>query len=134
MIAKPVNKHDMKLLPESLEKLIEIADHLYLDIFNSHMTLDSGFDSDDNKVWLNNNNLIPVIKPNPRNFSREKRYAMLDEFELVKNIYNERYKIERDFAWKSKYRKLVIRYEQLQCTHMGFRLIAYTMINYRISN
>ena len=104
---------------------------LRLNIFNAYLTLDSGFDSESNKVLISYQNLIPAIKPNPRNAGREKRYAMLDEFEEVKNIYTERIKIERCFAWKHKYRKLVTRYEKLQCTHLGFRYLAYSMVNYR---
>jgi len=131
MIVRPVNDHDSILFPESFEKLIETADLLYLDILNSYLTLDSGFDSETNKMLISWQNLIPVIKPNPRNAGREKRYAMLDEFEEIKSVYNERIKIERCFAWKCKYRKLVIRYEKLQCTFMGFRYLAYSMINFR---
>lgn len=131
IIVKPVNDHDNQLFPESLEKLIETAEILHLNIFNSYLTLDSAFDSQDNKMLISYQSLIPVIKPNPRNDGREKRYAKLDEFEEVKYIYNERIKVERDFAWKGKYRKLVIRYEKLQCTFMGFRYLAYSMINFR---
>lgn len=128
---KPVNKHDNCLFPESLEKLIVNADLLKLNVVNSYLTLDSGFDSKDNKFNIKYFDLIPVIKPNPRNTDREKRYVMLDEFEEVKSIYTERIKIERCFAWKHKYRKLVIRYEKLECTHLGFRYLAYAMINSR---
>lgn len=131
MIVKPVNNHDNTLFPESFEKLIATADMLGLDIFNSYLTLDSGFDSEDNKMLISYQSLIPVIKPNPRNSNDEKRYAMLDEFEKLKPIYLERIKVERCFAWKDKYRKLVIRYEKLQCTFMGFRYLAYAMVNSR---
>ena len=131
MTVRPVNNHDNVLFPESFEKLIETAELLRLDIFNSYLTLDSGFDSENNKILISWQNLIPVIKPNPRNASREKRYAMLDEFEEIKSVYKERIKIERCFAWKCKYRKLVIRYEKLQCTFMGFRYLAYSMVNFR---
>lgn len=131
MIIKPVNNHDNVLFSESFEKLIETADSLHLDIFNSYLTLDSGFDSENNKVLISYQNLIPIIKPNSRNAGKEKRYAMLDEFEEIKNIYIERIKIERCFAWKCKYRKLVTRYEKLQCTFMGFRYLAYSMVNLR---
>jgi transposase len=55
----------------------------------------------------------------------------LDMFEEVQEIYQERYKIERCFAWEDSYRKLVIRYETLQCTFMGFRYLAYSMVNLR---
>lgn len=131
MTVRAINHHDNVLLPDSLEKLINIADDLALDIFNAYLTLDSAFHDEDNKVRIEYLNLIPVIKPNPRGAGREKRYALLDEFEPLEHIYKERHKIERDFAWKSKYRKLVIRYEKLQCTFMGFRLLAYTMVNFR---
>ncbi|MBI4812602.1 transposase, partial [Candidatus Falkowbacteria bacterium] len=67
----------------------------------------------------------------PRSSKREKRYLALDEFEAVRHIYKERRRIERNFAWKTKYRKLVTRYEKLRCTHLGFRYIAYAMINSR---
>jgi len=131
MIVRPVNRHDNALFPESMEKLTETADLLGLDISNSYLTLDSGFDSEDNKVMIRYQNLNPIIKPNSRNSNNEKRYAMLDEFGEVKDIYIERIKIERCFAWKDKYRKLVIRYEKLQCTFMGFRYLAYAMVNSR---
>ena len=72
-----------------------------------------------------------MIKPNPRNARQQTRYTMLDEFASVEHIYKERYIIERCFAWQDTYRKLVIRYEKLQCTFMGFRYLAYTMINFR---
>lgn len=131
MTVRPVNQHDSILFPESLEKLIEVADLLCLNIINSYLTLDSGFDSESHKALISYQNLIPVIKPNPRNHNDEKRYALLDDFEGIKDIYIERIKVERCFAWKNKYRKLVIRYEKLQCTHMGFRYLAYSMVNFR---
>lgn len=130
-VIEPVNKHDNTLLSNGLEKFREAVDYLHLDTNKSYLTLDSGFDSEDSKVLIQNQNLMPIIKPNPRNSNRDKRYAMLDEFEENESIYKERYHIERNFAWKTKYRKLVIRYEKLQCTHMGFRYLAYSMINYR---
>lgn len=131
MTVMAVNHHDNVLLPNSLEKLMNITDDLVLDIFNSYLTLDSAFDSESNRVSIRYLNLIPIIKPNTRGAERGKRYSMLDDFEPFKHIYKERNKIERDFAWKSKYRKLVTRYEKLQCTHLGFRYIAYTMVNFR---
>jgi hypothetical protein len=120
------------LFPESLDNLLAIADELCLDLTKTYLVLDSGFDSQLNKALIMEANLIPVIKPNlgPTK-SREKRYKRLDEFENVKHIYNERHKMERCFAWEDKYRKLVTRYERLQSTFMGFRYLAYSMVNFR---
>ena len=130
-MVKPVNQHDSILLPESLDNLISLAQWLVLDLTNSYLTFDSGFDSEYNKQLILDEGLIPVIKPNVRNLGREKRYTLLDEFAPLQPIYQERYRIERTFAWQDKYRKLVISYERLQCTHLGFKYLAYTMINLR---
>ncbi len=129
---KPINVHDTRLFPESLDNLIEIANDLCLDLTNSYLTLDSGFYSKYNKYIIIEAGMIPVIKPNLGPLKdQEKRYKILDEFEKVEHIHKERYKIEKSFAWEDKYRKLVTRYETLQSTFMGFRYLAYSMINFR---
>ena len=101
-----------------------------ISLVGSYLTLDPGFDDGKNRNQIEYANLIPVIKPNMRGLKdREKINAKLDAFEEVQEIYRERYKIERCFAWEDSYRKLVIRYETLPCTFMGFRYLAYSMIN-----
>lgn len=117
---------------ESFSNLLEFADLLDLDIRNSYFTLDSGFDNAETKDEILIRELIPVIKPNLRGLKdREKINKILDEFETLEYIYKERYRIERCFAWEDTYRKLVTRYEKLQATFMGFRYLAYSMINFR---
>ena len=126
--------HDTRLFPDSLFNLLELFDQLNLsfDIRNSFLTLDPGFDSQFNRNLISEFNLIPVIKPNARGLKdRTKRYERLDMFEKYKDIYSQRYIIERCFAWEDKYRKLVIRYEKLQSTHLGFKYLAFSMINFR---
>ena len=117
---------------ESFCNLLELADDLNLDIRNSHFTLDSGFDNSPTRNEISLRNMIPVIKPNLRGLKdRKKINKILDEFETLNEIYKERYKIERCFAWEDTYRKLVTRYEKRQDTFMGFRYLAYSMINLR---
>lgn len=73
-----------------------------------------------------------MIKPNIRNTKDEAKIQfLLDEFKVVEHIYKERYRIERCFAWGDTYRRLVTRYETLHIVHMGFRNLAYAMINLR---
>ncbi len=128
----PVNCHDNVLFDESFCNLLEIADELTLDLQGSYLTLDSGFFTESNKCQIEYAGLIPVIKPNTRGLkNQEKLNEMLDAFAEHQEIYLERYKVERCFAWEDTYRKLVIRYEKLQATFMGFRYLAYSMINFR---
>jgi len=101
-------------------------------IRNSYFTLDSGFYNDPTKSEILFRDMIPVIKPNLRGLKdREKINKILDEFETFSEIYKERYKIERCFAWEDTYRKLAVRYEKRQDTFMGFRYLGYSMINFR---
>ena len=131
-VVKPVNIHDTKLFDESFTNLLETADLLNLDIDESYFTLDSGFDSLFNNTIISEARLIPIIKFNLRGLKdREKIERIFNDFETIEFIYKERYKIERCFAWEDTYRKLVIRYERLQSTFMGFRYLAYSMINFR---
>ena len=111
---------------------MEAADLLELDIDGSYLTLDSGFDSEANRATIRGQGAIPVIYPNIRNLKdRGKIDAIWEAFEPYRDVYKERYKIERSFAWEDVYRRLVIRYERLQCTHLGFKYLAYSMVNFR---
>ena len=109
---------------------MDTADMFGFNLAGSYLTLDAGFDSQANKTMIAWNELIPVIKPNVRGTKDEaKKELMFADFK--EKIYRERIAIERCFAWQDTYRKLVIRYEKLQATHLGFKHLAYTMINYR---
>ena len=129
---RPVNRHDSQLLKHSFTELLSLADWIGFELRDSFLTLDSGFDDEKNKELIREAGLVPVIKPNLRGLKdREKIFVKLDEFEEVKDVYLTRHTIERCFAWEDSYRKLVIRYETLQCTFLGFRYLAYSMINLR---
>lgn len=128
----PMNHHDSVVFNESFFGLMETVDLLEIDVVGSYLTLDSGFDSDTNRVTITGQGLIPVIHPNPRGMKdQEKIDALWEVFEPYRIIYKERFKIERSFAWEDVYRRLVIRYERLQATHKGFKYVAYSMINLR---
>lgn len=111
---------------------MDMADLFELNIKGSYLTLDSGFDSEPNRITIKGQGLIPVIYPNKRNIKNPEKLACLfSEFEPYLDIYKLRYKIERSFAWEDTYRRLVIRYERLQATHMGFKYLAYSLVNLR---
>ena len=50
-----------------------------------------------------------------------------------KELYKERYKVERTFGWQDTYRRLAIIYDRLEETRLGFRNLAYAMINFRVT-
>lgn len=122
----------MELLPSAFSGLQDIAELVGLDIKGARLTLDSGFDSERNQTIIEDAGLVPVIKPNRRRIKKEEKlHALFEKEDEQKPFYKERYKVERSFAWEDCYRKTVIRYEKLSSTHMGFKYLAYSLINLR---
>lgn len=129
---QPVNQHDSVILPETVENLLSFTTQIGLDLQGSLLTLDSGFDSQQNRDSVRAQGLVPVIYPNPRN--TQKPIVLARKFRWFnREAYRQRYKVERTFGWQDTYRKLVISYERLQETRKGFRLLAYSMINFRVT-
>ena len=105
-IARPVNCHDTKLLPEAFTGLIDFTHRIGIDLNTSALTLDSAFDSKENHQIIKQHGLLPVIYPNRRN--AKEPIVIARKFRWFrKDIYKERYKVERTFGWQDTYWKLV---------------------------
>ncbi len=70
----------------------------------------------------------PNIKENPRNRQQPKRGRKRFFDEVGDKL---RFTIERVFAWEDKFKRLLLRFETKQIRHLGFKLIAFTLINPR---
>ena len=117
------------LFPEALQGLKKIAKFVGIDLSGSVMSLDSAYDSRENRKMIFNNEMIPNIKENKRNRKKVKRgpKRIYDE-----SIFQERfYTVERAFAWEDKFKRLLMRFERISANHFGMKLIAYAMINLR---
>jgi len=132
VIARPVNEHDTTLLPESIRRLAELAERTGVPLAGAALTLDSGFDSRENKALLREAQLAPIVYPNRRNTKEPIAIARLFRW-FQRRLYRERYRIERTFAWEDTYRKLATSYDRLPETRLGFRYLAYTMMNFRVT-
>ena len=129
---KPVNKHDTSILPETLTNLVALTSRLGIDLSGSALTLDSGFDSRVHRHAIKNQQMTPVIYPNRRNTKQP--IAIARKFRWFnRDIYRERYKVERTFGWQDTYRKLVVSDDRLPAIRKGCRLLAYSMINFRVT-
>ena len=130
---KPVNAHDTTILPEAFSNIIAFSQRIGMDLSGSALTLDSAFDSKANHQLIREQGLIPVIYPNRRN--AKEPIVIARKFRWFnKEIYKDRYKVERTFGWKpDTYRRLALSYDKLKETRLGFRHLAYSMINFRIT-
>jgi hypothetical protein len=124
----PVNEVDLMLLPAGLKDLKRVACEAGLDLTGAVLNLDAGFDSKANRKSVYNAGLKPNIKENPRNRQKPKRgrQRFFDEV-----LYKLRFIVERTFAWEDKFKRLLLRFETKQNRHLGFKLIAFTLINLR---
>lgn len=119
----------MVLLPNGLGHLKEVASAAALALRGATLNLDAGFDSQKNRQFVFNAGLKPNIKENPRNRQSPKR-GRPRCFNTV--VYAFRSRVERTFAWEDKFKRLLLRFERFQRRHLGFKLMAYTMINVRV--
>jgi Transposase DDE domain len=124
----PVNEVDLVLLPAGLTDLKRVARAVGLDVTGAVLNLDAGFDSKANRKCIFNAGLKPNIKENPRNRQTPKR-GRKRFFDKVR--YKLRFTIERTFAWEDKFKRLLLRFETKQIRHLGFKLLAFTLINLR---
>jgi hypothetical protein len=124
----PVNKTDMVLLADGLQDLKRVATAAGLELKGATLNLDAGFDSKANRKHVFNAGLKPNIAENPRNRQTPKR-GRPRFFDTV--LYAVRFTIERVFAWEDKFKRLLLRFETKQKRHLGFKLIAFTLINLR---
>ncbi len=119
-------------MPEALTEFISFSNRIGLELESSALTLDSGFDSKVNHKIIKEQGLIPVIYPNKRNTKEPIVIARKFRW-FKKDIYKERFKVERTFGWQGTYRKLALSYDKLKETRLGFRYLAYSMINFRVT-
>ena len=49
-----------------------------------------------------------------------------------RGLYQLRYQVERTCGWEDTYRKLALSYDRLPEIRKGGRLLAYSMINFRV--
>ena len=124
----PVNEVDMGLLPQGLKALKHVTRETGLEVTGAVLNLDAGFDSKANRKSVFNAGLKPNIKENPRNRQTPKR-GRKRFFEAA--LYKLRFIVERTFAWEDKFQRLLRRFETKQSHHLGFKLIAFTLINLR---
>ena len=131
LVVRPVNETDISLFAESFDALTDLADLIGLDLKGSYLNLDSGFDSDANKVMIRYQEMIPNIRVNPRGTKDESKLAERWKG-FNAEIYKERFTIERTFAWQDTYRRVATCYDRLESTRLGSKYLAYSLINLRV--
>jgi len=122
------NHNDNFELTENIEILIETLKKVDIDIQNSHLNADAGFDTKSfietietkHKMIAN----IPKNKRNNKKITQEHRY-------LGEYIYSFRKKIETIFAWLDTYKRILVRFEYKSQNFKSWLYLASSLINLR---
>ena len=124
----PVNEVDMGLLPEGLNALKRVAREAGLDLAGAVLNLEAGCDRKAKRKGVFTAGLKPHSKENPRNRQKPKRGRKRFFAVALDKL---RFSVERTFAWADTFTRLLVRFETTQSPHLGFKLIAFTLLNLR---
>lgn len=132
VVVAPANQHDTGLLAAGVAQLVNSSPFASGPRPGTAVTLDAAFDSTESRACLKAAGFTPVVYPNRRSTKAPIAVARLFRW-FQRTLYQERYRIERTFAWQDTYRKLATSYDRLPETRLGFRHLAYTMVNFRVT-
>lgn len=124
----PGNHHDSFELEDNLKQVFKDMKIHDLLIKGAYLNADSSFDTKETRKICWNNGIIPNIDENKRNRKGTKRGR---KRHFNKQNYNNRFCIERTFAWIDKFKRLLIRFERKDEFFLGLHFIAFAMINLR---
>jgi hypothetical protein len=127
---KPLNHQETVMLPETLTALVHFTEQIGMALAGSALTLDAGFDSQNNTDLIKAHHMQPVIAPNRRHAKTPIAIARMFRW-FDRRLDRLRYKVERTLGWQDTFRQLVISYDRLPEMRKGCRLVAYAMINFR---
>lgn len=122
------NHHDAFHLKTHLQSAFKSLRKMGLLIKDTYFNADRAFDTREARKVCFNYGLIPNIDQNMRNQKGTKlgRKRMFN-----KDVYKNRFAIERSFAWIDKFRSLLIRFERKIEHFLALHHLAFTLINLR---
>ncbi|MEG3882447.1 hypothetical protein QT972_34400 [Microcoleus sp. herbarium7] len=122
------NHNDSFGLVENVETLIGTLEKADVDLRNSHLNADAGFDV---KAFIEHvGTKYKMIANIPRNRRNDRKEAPQRRY-WDEGIYGFRRKIESVFAWLDTYRRILIRFEYKACNFKSWLYLASSLINLR---
>jgi len=92
------------------------------------LVADKAYDSKSFRDWLRSRGIKPTIPPYQR---RERKRPKKGRPVKAGSGYQERWKVERTFAWLGNFRRLLVRHERYICTFRAFFLVAFILVSLR---
>lgn len=119
-ISEPISgeHHDLAEIKRQFEQLITWLDQANIRTEGLFLNADAGFDSQECRQICSQHHIEANIAFNKRNGTTENRNEYFDEL-----LYENRYVIERAFAWLDAFKALLIRYETTANNWLNLNII-----------
>lgn len=125
----PANIHDSKLYLPIIEN-VKVKLPVGTPITRPHLVnADTAFDSKDIRDYNRRRGIKSNIPVNPRNTKKKKRGRPR---KLNKDIYKQRYVVERFFSWIEGFKKISPRYERLEYSYHGLVTLACNLMLWKV--
>ena len=123
------NHNDLYEFDNNLKTMLKEVKKLGLkhQLRGSYLNADAGFDTKTSRKICFNHKIVPNFMKNARNLKEKRGRKRL----FNKAIYNNRFAVERMFAWVDSFKRLLIRFERVSCFFLSLHFIAFSMINLR---
>ena len=122
ILSAPGNRNESPLLRDALPQLTSIAKAVGFNMRGGILSLDGVYDCRLNQKAIFNRGMTPNINENrrARKTSKRGRKQIFDTY-----IFNERFRtIERVFAWKDKFKRLLLQFDFISEVHYAFKTLA----------
>jgi len=119
------NHNDLYRIVPQFSKMIHDLRRSDIYVNNSILNADKGFDSKQFRRAILRRKITPNIKENTRNRKKIKRGKKRS---FNPKIYQNRFVIERSFAWIDGFRTLLIRFDKLDTSWLSWHYLAFVLI------
>lgn len=121
--------NDLYQIKELFEQLCSILKEADISLDGLLLNADPGFDSDSLKQVCDKHDIVPNIKPNVRNASKDNEEPYESGTHIFdKELYKQRYVIERSNAWIDSLKALLVRFEYKVINWMSLHFMAFAAI------
>jgi transposase len=119
-ISDPISghHHDLADIKQHFERMLDWLSLSDIRADGLFLNADAGFDSTEFRTLCHQNKMEPNIAFNTRNNEVKHRFEYFDEL-----LYQNRYVIERAFAWLDAFKALLIRYETSAINWLAFNIL-----------
>jgi hypothetical protein len=127
--------HDLFEIQNLFNEICTMLKEADINLDGLFLNADSGFDSDSFREACEKENIIPNVKPNPRNSgNQEPELAPIGTAIFDELLYEDRTVIEHANAWIDGFKALLVRFEFSVRNWMSLHFMAFSVIFLRKIN